>query len=508
MGALKQNIVKFVFKDYFKNKDSLITQYNIKINEIKNDLHQYSDSNFNDNSWIIKTNKSKDKSVSFKNFEEFGESIIEIIKLFVIIKLNESKTDLTFVKELKHSLTLLSINNIDLYSLNSKIFSLNYINILQESHISQNSKNKTFNSFQQMLYYMNGHKSLGNLDNIEQIKNPFLMNKKNPYKVIDSNTLKLLDHLFLLDETPLHFKVAYWILRLYATRPEETLNYPLKCVTKLNNELAIMRTYIGKETHSLIHDEYGKYHDFHYLNLNNIQMEKLFLMIEQQQQIAEQLQDSIDKKGYLFTYVPIICYGGKLKPQVLSTIALERYLRDIQKKHNISNELRARPRDFKKTGITNRTEFGFNTFELKKMANHKSSHSISSYSSPSTDFINNKQIEIFKLENKIKKSYFFKGKIVNGINEELENKILCNPRAHKLPQIGYCTDISSCGNHFECLGCKDLIPDKELENYYYEQAWVYLEKTKQQEKIGDKINAKDNLFRATLFNELWQRVRD
>lgn len=50
-------------------------------------------------------------------------------------------------------------------------------------------------------------------------------------------------------------------------------------------------------------------------------MEKLFLMIEQQQQIAEQLQDSIDKKGYLFTYVPIICYGGKLKPQVLSTIS-------------------------------------------------------------------------------------------------------------------------------------------------------------------------------------------
>ena len=69
--------------------------------------------------------------ISFKNFEEFGESIIEIIKLFVIIKLNESKTDLTFIKELKHSLTLLSINNIDLYSLNSKIFSLNYINILQ-----------------------------------------------------------------------------------------------------------------------------------------------------------------------------------------------------------------------------------------------------------------------------------------------------------------------------------------------------------------------------------------
>ena len=170
MGALKQNIVKFVFKDYFKNKDSLITQYNIKINEIKNDLHQYSDSNFNDNSWIIKTNKSKDKSVSFKNFEEFGESIIEIIKLFVIIKLNESKTDLTFIKELKHSLTLLSINNIDLYSLNSKIFSLNYINILQESHISQNSKNKTFNSFQQMLYYMNGHKSLGNLDNCKNRK--------------------------------------------------------------------------------------------------------------------------------------------------------------------------------------------------------------------------------------------------------------------------------------------------------------------------------------------------
>ena len=92
-------------------------------------------------------------------------------------------------------------------------------------------------------------------------------------------------------------------------------------------------------------------------------------------------------------------------------------------------------------------------------------------------------------------------------SDELEKRILSDPRAHKLPDMGYCPDVAHCGNHFECLGCKDLIPDKELEDYYYEQASVYLEKTRNQELIGEKINARDNLFRATLFNQLYQRVR-
>ena len=101
----------------------------------------------------------------------------------------------------------------------------------------------------------------------------------------------------------------------------------------------------------------------------------------------------------------------------------------------------------------------------------------------------------------------FKGKIVNGMNSDLEIRIMNNPRAHKLPDMGYCPDVNHCGNHFECLGCNNLIPDKDLENYYFEQACFYLEKTKNQEVTGDKINARDNLHRATLFNQLWQKVK-
>lgn len=508
MGALKKNIVKRIFKDYlpdsnYKNKIEL----ELKVKELKSNLKEYSDSNYNDNSWIIKTAKAKDEPVSFKNYEQFGEYAIEIIKLFLIFKLNEGKIDLRFIKELKHSFNLLKINNINLSNINTKIFSLNYINILQESNISPNSKQRTFNTFQQLLYYMNGHPYLEKLDYIEQIKNPFICSSSKSYKVITNITLTFLDNFFSEEKTPLHFKVAYWILRLFATRPEETLNFPIECVTKLNNELAIMRTYIGKKTHSIKEDKNGKYHDFQYLDLNNKQMKNLFLLIEEQQLIAQRLQPFIEKKKYLFTYTPIIANGGQLKPQVLSSIALERYLRDVQKKYKISDELRARPRDFKKTGITQRAEFGFNHFELKTVANHKSFSSLDSYSSCSKEFIINKQTELLSLEEKMADSYVFKGKIVNGMNNELEKRILSNPRAHKLPDMGYCPDVAHCGNHFECLGCKDLIPDKELEDYYYEQASVYLEKTRNQELIGEKINARDNLFRATLFNQLYQRVR-
>lgn len=507
MGIAKKIIVKRTFKDYISNLDNQNSKIKFEINIIKNHLQKYSNSNYNEASWLIRSKKSVDKSISFKNYMEFGENIVELIKLFTIFKLNENKSDFSFIKELKSSFLILKNNNIEIFNLNTKTFGLNYINYLQESTYTSSVKHKTFNTFQQLLFYMNGHPYLGNLDGIEQIINPFKKVINNGYKVIDTEILVFLDNYFLQKDAPIQITTIYWILRLFATRPDETINFPLNCATKLNNDIAIMRTYIGKKTHKEKEDEKGKYHDFIYLDLNNQYMRNLFDLVKKQEIIAQELQPYVSKLNYLFTYTPVLINGGKAKPRVLSTATLEKFFRDLQRNNNIPENKRARPRDFKKTGITQRAEFGFNHFDLKEIANHKSFDSIDSYSSCSDGFLLKKQTDILSLEKKMGDKYMFKGKIVNGMNSDLEIRIMNNPRAHKLPDMGYCPDVNHCGNHFECLGCNNLIPDKDLENYYFEQACFYLEKTKNQEVIGDKINARDNLHRATLFNQLWQKVK-
>ena len=100
MGIAKKIIVKRTFKDYISNLDNQNSKIKFEINIIKNHLQKYSNSNYNEASWLIRSKKSVDKSISFKNYMEFGENIVELIKLFTIFKLNENKSDFSFIKEL------------------------------------------------------------------------------------------------------------------------------------------------------------------------------------------------------------------------------------------------------------------------------------------------------------------------------------------------------------------------------------------------------------------------
>ncbi|MCL4432039.1 MAG: hypothetical protein M1300_06945 [Epsilonproteobacteria bacterium] len=81
-------------------------------------------------------------------------------------------------------------------------------------------------------------------------------------------------------------------------------------------------------------------------------------------------------------------------------------------------------------------------------------------------------------------------------------------RAHKIGDLGYCPDVANCGNHLECLDCNDLIPDADLESYYLEQADRYLKIAEKQFSIGETINAKDSLHRASLFASLYNKVQN
>lgn len=155
-----------------------------------------------------------------------------------------------------------------------------------------------------------------------------------------------------------------------------------------------------------------------------------------------------------------------------------------------------------------RTESGWTTPQLKHFANHRTYASIDSYSAPSENFMINTQRNILESQNELSGRYVLKGKIINGIDDIFEKKLLANPRAHKISNLGFCPDASGCGNHFECLSCSDLIPDADLEGYYLEQTDRYIKITEKQSEIGDTANARDSHHRASLFISLYNKIVD
>jgi hypothetical protein len=228
----------------------------------------------------------------------------------------------------------------------------------------------------------------------------------------------------------------------------------------------------------------------------------LYKLIKKQQEVSQELQEDSDKKDFLFTYR----HTQNKKIQYFSNQRLSKYFRKLQKELKIPEKARAIPRDLKKTGITMRLEAGWSTPQLKNFANHRTYESLDSYTAPSESFMIEEQRKIL-LENKdITSRYMFKGRIVNGMDDAFEKKLLENPKAHKISDLGYCPNTVGCGNHYECLDCDDLVPDKELEEYYLEQVDRYLKITEKQYELGDNTNAKDSHHRATLFAVLYNKL--
>jgi hypothetical protein len=212
------------------------------------------------------------------------------------------------------------------------------------------------------------------------------------------------------------------------------------------------------------------------------------------------LQQNAIKKNFLFTY------KSSKNIKYFDTQKIQKLLQKANNELQIPDDKRARPRDFKKTAVTLRANDGWTSDQLKIFSNHSTYDSLDSYSRPSDIFMTNKQNEILQSEQKISKPYIFNGKIINNINSALEEKILSNLRAHKIPNLGFCPNISHCGNHFECINCEYLLPDVDLKSYYLEQADRYLEIAEKQHELNDSTNARDSFHRASLFAELFNKV--
>jgi len=506
MSALEQS--KFSLKVTFQG---LLEQQHDekKVEEILiKKLSKYSSSLFSDDSWIMDkgTDKSHNDRVRFHMFKEMGNKVVRLMKLFAIV-LFERNASIDHVMYLNKYIQFLSQENIIFLQVNKRIFA-SYSYWL-DSQKKEDGESYT-SSYKYMLLdsvlkfhtYMNMHSSLAYIQGVESIENHYTKKSESEkYKVIDESILEKLDIHFMTDESPLHIRVAYWIMRMYATRPTDTLNYPLDCVKKLSKDMGTIKHAIVKNSKSARGIDYK----IEYLNLKEPMQKMLYKLIKKQQEISLKLQDNRDnndKTKFLLTYKVV----QRKKIQYLSNQVLSRYFKKIQINLNIPEINRARPRDFKKSGITYRLEDGWSTPQLKNFANHRTYASIDSYTEPSKRFMIEQQREILLANKEISSRYMFRGKIINGLDDAYEKKLLKNPKAHKISNLGYCPNTAGCGNHYECLDCDDLVPDKELEEYYLEQVDRYLKITEKQYETGDQVNAKDSYHRASLFAALYNKL--
>jgi len=482
-------------KEEKKAEDSLIAS-----------LSNYTTSSFDADSWILdrRSNKAHPNRIAFSGFYSAGQKATHIIKLFVIVLLNRGHDSSRTTRLLLKYFDFLLFNKINLKQIDKKIFGLYSFWIDEQKQtngepLNEVYKHKLFDSVLRFHSLMNGHSHITYIKGVEAIENPYNRNSSDSkYKVIDDYTFKILDAHFNSDTTPLHFRAAYWIMRLYATRPEDTVNYPLDCVKKISDDIATIKHAIVKNSKS----NGGIDYNIEFLNIQEPMQKMLFELLKEQQIVSEKFQQDIGRKGFLFTYKNP---SNNLK-HILTTASLAIYIRNLQNQLSISKSKRAVPRDFKKTGITMRAEDGWTTPQLKHSANHRTYSSIDSYSTPSEDFMIKKQRDILVAQNKLSDRYVSKGKIINGIDVIFEKRLLENPRAHKIANLGFCPDVSGCGNHFECLDCESLVPDEDLKDYYIEQTDRYIKISEMQFEMGDTAKAKDSLHLATLFVSQYNKV--
>ena len=470
-----------------------------ELNLIKK-LEQYTTSSFLKSVWIMDQNNTKIDAVrvSFKPLSEFGYNMKYLVKLYSIILLERGRTTIgQFPGHIKIFFIFLCAKNINLLQCDIKIFIIfQYWLDNDYNKLTNNTKKAIFATMLNFFDLMYGHDKISKIDGVKSVENPYKSDDSERFKVIEDLVLEKLDNYFMSVSIKVRFRIAYWLLRLYGVRPYDLCNYPLDCAKKLSHEIATLKHAVVKNAKS----SKGIDYKLKYLNLNEPMQKMLYKLIIQQQEISRNLQKNAIKKNFLFTY--------KTKSKILyfDSQKIRQILRKANIELNIALDKRAIPRDFKKTAVTLRANDGWSSDQLKIFSNHDTYDSLDAYSRPSDIFMIDKQNEILQSEKKISDAYVFNGKIINNINSVLEEKILSNLRAHKIPDLGFCPDISHCGNHFECIDCDFLLPDAELKSYYLEQADRYLEIAEKQHELNDSTNARDSFHRASLFAQLFNKV--
>lgn len=480
------------------------------------DLRRYTDNAFDENVWVQVVEKSiTTRRARFGNLSELPEEWSHIVRLWVILKSNALGKLMTKSHELKLFLTFIKSRVSSLRSVNKNDF-LAFQDYLDNAitrrgePFAEDTKYRHYERALEFFYRMRGHPSVADISKINVMKNPYRAHLyRGDNKKIPTWKLKILDNHFLNIDTPLHYRVAYWLMRDHGTRPYDVLSFPLECVKELKEgKIGTMLTYVGKESGASesITDEERRPYKIVLLNLNEPRQKQLFDLIDEQQNVAKKLQSEVNKQGFLLTYSDgtTECSRAAFNMSYNNLLLYwNTYVKPLFKEGEMPNF-----KSFKHTAITNRAIWGTHTHDaLRSFANHRSMDTVDSYTKPAAMDHIHLQRRLLEFEANANLDVSFKGESLYSLKNIL-HKVKDNPFAHQLPGYGFCPDASICGNHFECLGCNYLIPNPSLRDYYFQQAEEYVSRADELVRYGKNHMADDRMALALKFYRLYQRTFD
>lgn len=357
--------------------------------------------------------------------------------------------------------------------------------------------------------------------------NPFNrreLDRKHASRLVPDMVLEQLDAAYRDERLPLEDRLTYWILRSIPSRVGEVCSIKLDCLRpySYNNRQGFILTIPDFKQSANQHRPRTKL--IHILDEGHGKF--LLDMVREQRTVAEGLQGTLSdaSRGYLMVsprkrYIESMLTGGRAaedrddigQATVLTGHLVRKRMKTVSDYFEVTGPDR-KPYDaishcFRHNGITERLYEGFTYVEIRDMSGHKGNQMLT------TAYAHTKEEEI-KARAKEKREkceqgppVLFQGRIMN-MSPEMEEKLLRNPRAYRIGDLGICSDITSCGNDlFECLDCDYLVPDADNEEYYIAEIERWSARVVKHTKSGNTSLAEHASYMANLHEKQLDRIR-
>lgn len=445
------------------------------------------------------------------NFLLVNEGIRESIKEYLYIKLL-NQTSLNAL----YSMLRILIRFIDCTSLlSTNMLEKHHIESYYNNLINSNIRNQ-WSPWRIVKFWIESfNQSLSKQMDIYDIKYPQQRNP-NDEKYISDYITNQLDRLMKQHvELPLHYRLIYWILRMYPGRGTEVLSYPINCLKFYNGHIYSLCSIVTKTA--------GSQNGTPKIILIDIKdpiQENLYLLIREQQEVSNVICKENSEIGDFLFWVhrsrylkQIDRYMYDKKPSLAKLPDFNIFMKLIIKRFNIKDEngslAYVSSHMFRHNAETDRVETKiFRPIDLRPMSLHVNE---SMFNNNYHNLSEDKFVKQMRAVEKAKtgKEVLFRGKIVRSNNDAAYDYFLNNPFAYKISDMGICSDMKSCSkDKLQCLNCDYFVPNAEDLQYFIEQLEEWSAKLKIAQKLNNKKLCGNIEYNILLFKNTIIRIKN
>lgn len=395
----------------------------------------------------------------------------EMVKYFALIRLVEGKSVGTVCGD---------VGNIAIFLRFMADVPLSEIQVTTASRFKEYLDGKSYSESTRSSIWSDVSVFLRRMSDFEKmyLMNPFYNKPYQAKQLVDQKYIpeyvaKQLDWIFMEEDIPITMRCIYWLLRLIPSRISEILGMKIECIKPFDGHYCIFIP-MWKQN--------GGYREpiIRTIHIENKEMGgHLIALILEQQKMAMSYQSYLpeEKKGALFAYRSQILLDGVWHSENRYRVASGRYisyhLKEICRRYDVRDENGGEyvvtSHQFRHNGVTDRLRAGFTLPQIAEMtAHHGTAMLYASYAH--LNLFPETIVEPMKYQTEAENPYvLFGGRILN-MDFVTESRLLKNIRAHRVPG-GVCADVTHCRSGiWECISCRDFVPEMEQLAYFKEQA--------------------------------------